>query len=152
VKLALEILDMRHFLPALVVINVIGCDKKADPPAPTTLASASPISSQEAAARAAKVDADKKAAEAQAAAEQQLATARTKVRFEAGGSLTYMSASDIAAFCAGKKLPPVWSLCVSKDSSKAADTAACAALGTTAGCVLADPEKNPVNFCCTRLP
>lgn len=142
---------MRHVLPALVVINVIGCDKKADPPAPPTLVSASPISSQEAAARAAKADADKKVAEAQVALKQQVADARTKVRFEAGGSLNYMSAADIASYCTKKKMPPTWAVCVTKDPKVAPDPKGCQVIAESVGCVLSE-QKNEVNFCCPQMP
>lgn len=138
-------------LLALFASGLVGCDKRTDPPAPIALASAKPVSSEEAAARAAKADADKKAAEAQVALKQQVADARAKVKFEAGGSLNYMSAADIASYCTRKKMPPTWAVCVTKDAKVAPDPSGCKVIAESVGCVLSE-QKNEVNFCCPQMP
>lgn len=117
----------------------IGCDKKADPPAPPNVAAAQPKSTSEAqvaAAAASSADAAKREAAAK------LATARAKVRFEGINFVDYGGDN----LCEPLKLPQ-WVACRSAEKDgHPGDADACALVAGANGCK-PEPQKQ-VTWCC----
>ena len=124
----------------LCTLCFIGCDKKADPPAPPNVAAAQPKSTGEAQAAAAAAS-SVEAAKREAAAK--LATARSQVKFQGINFIDYGGEN----LCETLKLPPQWVACRSaaKDGHPG-DADACALVAGANGCK-PEPQKQ-VTWCC----